>query len=64
MNDNPKPFSRQPWVPSWESDAPPPEPTRCKHGRGECERCGTSRRRDAMHATRGGRGAVARIKTK
>lgn len=34
--------------------------TRCKHGRGECERCGTSDSRDVIHKTVNGRGVVAR----
>ena len=41
--------------------APPPV-TSCKHGLGDCERCGTSDARDVRHSTRGGRGAVARIR--
>lgn len=36
--------------------------TCCKHGQDECERCGTTNRRDAKHRTIGGRGLVARIK--
>lgn len=40
---------------------PAEEPTvRCRHKRGECERCGT-REGDVMHRTEGGRGAVARL---
>jgi hypothetical protein len=39
-----------------------PPVTRCKHGRGACEECGTSDRRDALHRTKGGRGAVARLR--
>ena len=38
-----------------------PEATACKHGRDQCERCGTSDRRDGRHATVGGKGLVARI---
>lgn len=26
--------------------------TRCKHGKGACERCGTSDKRDVIHAAR------------
>lgn len=57
----PEPFSppRRPTL--WEQD-PVPDPTACKHGLGECERCGTSRARDALHTTTGGRGKVATIK--
>lgn len=33
----------------------------CKHGRGECETCGTSGRRDVLHQTIGGRGKIARL---
>jgi hypothetical protein len=30
------------------------EPTvRCKHGKGDCERCGITERRDVMHRRRG-----------
>ena len=36
--------------------------TRCKHGAADCPRCGTTSRRDAVHTTIGGHGAVARIK--
>jgi len=35
--------------------------TCCKHGHDECERCGTTNRRDAKHTTVGGKGLVARI---
>ena len=38
-----------------------PTATSCKHGRGGCEECGTTDRRDARHATKGGRGVVARL---
>jgi hypothetical protein len=37
---------------------PLPPVTRCKHGPGDCERCGTSDRRDVRHSTVKGRGAV------
>lgn len=40
---------------------PDPPATRCKHRPGDCERCGTTDRRDALHETIGGRGVVARI---
>jgi hypothetical protein len=33
----------------------------CKHGPGECDRCGTSEL-DTRHTTIGGRGFVARIR--
>ena len=39
-----------------------PPTTSCKHGAGACEDCGTTDRRDVVHTTRGGRGAVGRIK--
>lgn len=39
-----------------------PDNTLCKHGVGECETCGTTNTRDAIHTTVGGRGVVARIK--
>ena len=35
--------------------------TVCKHGVGECETCGTTATRDAIHTTVGGRGVVARL---
>ena len=35
--------------------------TRCKHGVGECELCGTTAKRDALHATAGGVGVVGRL---
>jgi hypothetical protein len=38
-----------------------PTPTRCKHGLGSCETCGTTNRRDEQHTTKGGRGLVARL---
>jgi len=38
----------------------PPE-TACKHGQHGCEVCGTTDRRDRVHVTRGGRGAVGRL---
>lgn len=46
-------------VDSW---APVPPKTRCKHGAGDCEGCGTTDRRDVEHTTIGGRGAVARLR--
>jgi hypothetical protein len=44
----------------WPMTVPPPT-TACKHGEYECETCGTSDTRDALHTTRGGKGAVARL---
>lgn len=35
--------------------------TRCKHGSTSCTLCGTSQRRDFVHVTKGGRGAVAKV---
>jgi hypothetical protein len=35
----------------WEQQADPPT-TRCKHGFGECARCGTSDARDVIHQAR------------
>jgi hypothetical protein len=35
--------------------------TECKHGKGECEICGTSDQRDVRHSTLRGKGKVARI---
>jgi len=43
------------WMPEDESR------TACKHGRTECERCGTTDRRDVRHTTRNGRGVVASL---
>lgn len=43
---------------------PPPttgEVTSCKHGRGPCDRCGTSPTNDRRHSTVRGKGVVARI---
>lgn len=47
----------------WSIELDPPEKnnTTCKHGLEECERCGTTDRRDARHTTVGGRGLVARL---
>lgn len=39
-----------------------PNPTLCKHGVGSCEECGTTNRRDSAHTTKGGRGAVGRLR--
>lgn len=36
--------------------------TSCKHAPGSCEKCGTTDRRDALHTTRGGHGAVAGLR--
>ena len=44
----------------WPLEVAPPT-TACKHGEYECEPCGTSDTRDALHTTRGGKGAVARL---
>lgn len=38
----------QPWWP-WEVVEPV---TRCKHGKGDCEKCGTSDARDVVHTVR------------
>ena len=35
--------------------------TVCKHGEGSCEACGTTNRREVVHTTEGGRGAVGRL---
>ena len=41
------------------------EPTAvCKHGTGSCEECGTTNRRDVVHTTQGGRGAVGRLRNR
>jgi len=39
-----------------------PPKTACKHGRDECETCGTTNRRDVLHKTIGGKGVVGRLK--
>jgi len=49
-------------APSWET--PRLEPAICKHGKGSCEACGTTNRRDVAHTTEGGRGAVARLQNR
>jgi len=36
--------------------------TACKHGRHDCERCGTTSRRDQIHRTVNGKGEVSRIR--
>lgn len=36
--------------------------TRCKHGDGVCETCGTTDRRDAKHRTKNGRGVVGSLR--
>lgn len=46
-------------APTW--DSMPVELTVCKHGKGSCEECGTTNRRDSVHTTEGGRGAIGRI---
>jgi len=38
-----------------------PPSTACKHHEHGCEVCGTTDERDKLHATRGGRGVVARL---
>lgn len=44
-------------------DVLPPE-TACKHGKLDCDRCGSSRRRDALHGTTQGRGHVGQLRKK
>jgi hypothetical protein len=41
---------------------PIPPVTACRHGKGDCARCGTTDRRDVKHSTIGGRGAVGRLR--
>lgn len=38
-----------------------PNTAQCKHGLGDCETCGTTNRRDVLHTTEGGRGAVGKL---
>lgn len=46
----------------WGWELEPKEPTTaCKHGHDECELCGTTNRRDALHTTVGGRGLFSRL---
>jgi hypothetical protein len=45
----------------YETIAVVPSDTRCKHGDADCEACGTTSKRDALHTTRGGRGVVGRL---
>jgi hypothetical protein len=40
---------------------PDPPMVACKHDHDECERCGTTNRRDVKHRTINGRGAIARL---
>jgi len=47
---------------AWYWSDPEPSRTACKHGRADCDRCGTIGATDALHRTRGGRGAVARLR--
>lgn len=42
-------------------DSPQPEVTVCKHGKGSCEACGTTNRRDVKHKTTGGKGVVGKL---
>lgn len=39
-----------------------PSQTACKHGEMDCERCGTTSRRDTLHGTKNGKGRIARIR--
>lgn len=39
-----------------------PATTSCKHHKGDCEECGTTNLRDALHSTQGGRGVVGRLR--
>jgi hypothetical protein len=48
-------------APSFEYVEPDP-PKLCKHGRGSCEECGTTVRRDVQHTTEGGRGSVGKLR--
>jgi hypothetical protein len=43
-------------------NSPRIETTLCKHGKGSCEACGTSNRRDTVHTTKGGLGAVGKLR--
>lgn len=38
--------------------------TKCKHGEGDCEVCGSYERTDRRHTTIGGKGLVARLRDK
>jgi hypothetical protein len=44
-----------------DNDSPVPDSTSCKHGKGPCETCGTTNKRDTLHKTGGGKGAVGRL---
>lgn len=46
----------------WLGTPLPPEKVRCKHGKGSCETCGTTNRRDSVHTTEGGLGAVGKLR--
>jgi hypothetical protein len=38
--------------------------TVCKHGKGDCEKCGTTNKRDVVHTTRGGVEVVGALRRK
>ncbi|HZL93677.1 MAG TPA: hypothetical protein VFB99_08535 [Vicinamibacterales bacterium] len=49
------------WTLDWMIEVPHTNPP-CKHGRHDCDACGTHDERDFRHTTIGGRGVVARIR--
>lgn len=66
MSKHPKPRPPPPSEPSydggWGVEFGFIDPTaKCKHGPGECDRCGTSEA-DVKHSTVGGRGKVGRLR--
>lgn len=48
------------WALDWMVEVRHTNP-QCKHGRHDCNACGTHDERDYRHTTIGGRGAVARM---
>lgn len=44
--------------------SPTPFNTKCKHGVGDCEVCGTYERTDKKHTTINGKGLIARLRNR
>lgn len=57
-------FDRRPNGEAPGYNSPKIPPSVCKHGEGSCEECGTTNRRDAVHTTTAGKGAVARLRSR
>jgi hypothetical protein len=59
----PKGFCTQPVdgpTPTWPTNRQ--SGAACKHGEGSCETCGTTDRREVVHTTEGGLGAVGKLR--